>query len=314
MAGTGKYAKPALLIDDQVDKLIAKGMLISDRDLAGNYLAVIGYYRFSGYTHPFRSDASRSKFKPGTTFEQVQRIYEFDRQLRLLLTDAIERCEVAIRARIVNETAIRLGPHWFMHLRHFRASYQLTDLQRKIEEAVGIRFNPATNRKEFPTKHSETFIEHYYTNYGDPNLPPIWMTAETLSFGAMSRILSFLADENVVKAIASPFGFHHKVFNQWVFSLSYLRNLCAHHNRLWNRVFSIPPKVAKKHRGLVTRPDRFHAFAVVIAELLHAIGNDADWVKRFDELWKRYPEIDPVAMGFPSDWRSTDFWKRYFPA
>lgn len=313
MASTGKFTKPALSVEEQVNKLIAKGMVVRDPDLAVRQLSGIGYYRFSGYTHPFRSTSNRSKFKAGTSFEQVLRIYEFDRQLRLLVADAIERCEVAIRARIVNETATKLGPHWFMQLSHFRMRYQLTDLERKIEEAVGIRFNPTTNQKQIPQKHSETFIEHYYAKYGDPKLPPIWMTAETLSFGVMSRILSCLADETVVKSIAAPFRVHETVFKQWVFSLSYLRNLCAHHNRLWNRVFSIPPKVAKKHRGLVSSPDRFHAFAVVIVDLLGSIGYASEWVVRFDELWVRYPEIDPVAMGFSPDWKSTDFWKPFFP-
>lgn len=74
MASTGKFTKPALSVEEQVNKLIAKGMVVRDPDLAVRQLSGIGYYRFSGYTHPFRSTSNRSKFKAGTSFEQVLRI------------------------------------------------------------------------------------------------------------------------------------------------------------------------------------------------------------------------------------------------
>lgn len=308
MAEKETFSKPALSAADQLSKLLSKGLIVSDPDQALRTLQNIGYYRLSGYSHPFRSTGHRSRFKEGTTFDQVVRLYEFDRRLRLLVGDAIDRCEVAIRAQIVNETAMRLGPHWFTAAKHFNRAYQLSDLQSKIESAVGIRFNPLTNQKEYPQNHSETFISHYYNKYDSPEYPPIWMTAETLSFGVLSRMLSYLADETILEAIAKPFGFHHTVFRQWVFSLSYLRNLCAHHNRLWNRVFSIPPKVAKKHRSMVPAPDRFHAFAIVLVELLATMSLDRNWVHRLRVLLAEYPEIDPCAMGFPEDWESIPFW------
>ncbi len=314
MAAKETFFKPALTVKDQLAKLVSKGLLINDIGEAEQFLLSIGYYRLSGYSHPFRSIGNQSTFKTGTTFEQIVRIYDFDRKLRLLVSDAIERCEVAIRAQIVNETAIRLGPHWFMEPRHFNQAYQLSDLRTKIESAVGIRFNAVTNQKEYPQKHSETFIAHYYKKYDSPEYTPIWMTAETLSFGVLSRILSYLSDETIVKAIAEPFGFHPTVFRQWVFSLSYLRNLCAHHNRLWNRVFSIPPKVSKKHKALVSCPDRFHAFAVVIVELLSTMSEDHKWVLKFCELLIEYPEIDTKVMGFPSKWQSIPFWRIRIPS
>lgn len=308
MAAKETFSKPALPIEDQLSKLLSKGLTVTDPDQAKLMLRNIGFYRLSGYSHPFRSAGNRSRFKAGTTFDQIVRLYEFDRRLRLLVGDAIDRCEVAIRAQIVNETAIRLGAHWFVEPRHFNKAFQLSDLQSKIENAVGIRFNPATNQKEYPQKHSETFISHYYSKYDQPKYPPIWMTAETLSFGVLSRMLSYLADEKILEAISKPFGFHHTVFRQWVFSLSYLRNLCAHHNRLWNRVFSIPPKVAKKHKGMIPQPDRFYAFAVVLFDLLKSIQGGDGWALRLRKLMDEFPEIDPLAMGFPADWHKETFW------
>lgn len=303
-----KFTKPALGIEDQLAHLIRKGMEISNPEEAKRRLETIGYYRLSAYTYPFKSSPDRRRFRPGTKFEKVLRIYEFDRELRLLVNDAVERCEVAIRSKIVNVTAQRLGPHWFMEPRHFYPGYRISDLRRKIEEAVGIRIDHASSKKVYPTIHSETFISHYYTKYGEPDLPPIWMTAEVLSFGVLSRLYSCFSDDKIRDEIASSFGVHSTVFKQWLQSLAYLRNLCAHHSRLWNRVFSVPPKIAKKHKTLIPAPDRFYAFVVVLHELQKSIHSKSPWTSRLRALLINYPEIDPTAMGFPSNWDSTSFW------
>lgn len=303
-----KYSKPALSIDDQLAKLASKGLQVTDSLKAKHCLTCIGYYRLSAYAYPFRLPSNRKLFKPGTDFEQILRLYEFDRELRLLVNDAVERCEVAIRSQIVNVTALALGPHWFLDAKNFQPGYRMTNLHGKMEEAVGIRSNPATGKKTYPTKHSETFISHYYTKYGDPDLPPIWMAAEMLSFGVLSRLCSCFVDPKIQQDIATPFGIHPTVFQQWLQSLSYLRNLCAHHSRLWNRVFSVPPKIAKKHKGLISHPDRFYACAVVLFDLLKSIQGGDGWASRLDNLLAAFPEIDPAAMGFPINWKTEAFW------
>lgn len=307
-----KYSKPALDIEDQLAKLLSKGLHVSDATKAKECLACIGYYRLSAYAHPFKNPPNRRQFRQGTTFEQILNLYEFDRQLRLLVNDAVERCEIAIRSQIVNSTSMKLGSHWFQDQRNFKPGYRLTDLHRRMEEAVGIRLDRATGRKTYPKRHSETFISHYYTKYGDPELPPIWMTAEMLSFGVLSRLYAELADFQLKKEIASRFGVHPTVFEQWLQSMSYLRNLCAHHSRLWNRVFSVPPKVAKKHAKLITVPDKFHAFAMVLFEMLKSIEGGNGWALRLYDLLSENPDIDPLAMGFPVGWNLDPFWN--FPA
>lgn len=303
-----KYSKPALSIDDQLAKLISKGLLVTDTQSAKRCLTSIGYYRLSAYAYPFREPSNRKRFKTGTTFKQILRLYEFDRELRLLVNDAVERCEVAIRSQIINVTSLALGPHWFLDPRHFRPGYRLTDLHGKMEEAVGIRPAPATRTKIYPKHHSETFISHYYTKYGDPDLPPIWMTAEMLSFGVLSRLYSCFADPRMQDDISKTFSIHSTVFRQWLQSLAYLRNLCAHHSRLWNRIFSVPPKVAKKHKRMIPQPDRFYASAVVLFDLLKSIQGGDTWAIRLRKLMEDFPEVDPLAMVFPLNWVSEPFW------
>ena len=110
-----KFAKPPLPLPQQLAKWQSRGLVVNDAAKALHYLRFIGYYRFSAYTLPFQNPAHHDKhFKPATTFERVLSLYVFDRELRLVVMDAIERVEVAVRSCVVNELCLRHGAHWFM--------------------------------------------------------------------------------------------------------------------------------------------------------------------------------------------------------
>lgn len=98
------YTKPALSFEQQVAKLVARGLIVADPSAAASKLACISYYRLSGYCYPFRQrDADGQvldNLVEGTTWEQILALYEFDRHLRLLVLDAIERVEVAVRTQL----------------------------------------------------------------------------------------------------------------------------------------------------------------------------------------------------------------------
>ena len=102
-----QYAKPPLTFEQQADLLIQRGMS-GDRDLLVARLSVVNYYRLSGYWHPFKGTGDQ--FQPGTSFDEVWNRYAFDRRLRLLAIDAIERVEVAVRARLAYRARPRLWP------------------------------------------------------------------------------------------------------------------------------------------------------------------------------------------------------------
>ena len=102
-----KYDKPPLTYDQQADLLLRRG-LTADRDELVSRLRSVSYYRLSGYWYPFR--LADDSFRPGTTFETVWRRYRFDRRLRLLALDAIERVEVRIRTELVYVLAHAQGP------------------------------------------------------------------------------------------------------------------------------------------------------------------------------------------------------------
>lgn len=294
----GKFSKPALTLEQQIDLLVSRGLKIDDRDTANHYLRFIGYYRLSAYCIPFQyngNNANKHYFRPDTSFEQILELYIFDRKLRLLVMDAVERIEVAVRAAISNAVSVNHGSHWFLSKEFFETKFDHRSFLEKL-------------KKDISTNRSETFIQHYKNNYGDPELPPSWMIFEMLSLGTVSLIYKFLKSE-LKKEIASIFSVHYSILESWLHTLSYLRNLCAHHTRLWNRTFTIKPKILKKCRTYISQNNKFFAQTFVIVRLLRKISQDSHWEERLDHLLKEYSAIDASMMGFPKEWLSLPIWE-----
>lgn len=165
------------------------------------------------------------------------------------------------------------------------------------------------SRAKTPAKpHHEVFINHYFTKYTDPYLPPAWMIAETLTLGTWSLIFENLRVTAERKAIAAPLRTDEQLLRNWLHALTYLRNLCAHHSRLWNRQFVIKPLIAKRHASFLLANDRCYAMAVVVEDLLRTVAPGTLWALRLRELLAANPFADPVAMGFPDTWENEPFW------
>jgi len=151
------FNKPPFSISEHISQWISRGLLIPDLARAHRYLSVISYYRFSAYTLPFQVGDPEHHFRAGTTFEAVLDLYIFDRQLRLLILDAIERIEVALRARMTNVLAENHGSYAYLKKDIFDTRYNHDWLIRQI-------------RRKCDDSQAETFIKHYRAKYTDPDL------------------------------------------------------------------------------------------------------------------------------------------------
>jgi abortive infection bacteriophage resistance protein len=304
-----KYLKPVCNLQDLLQKLKSRGLVVSSDSDVLSSLENIGYYRLAGYAYPFLETPNRKTFKLGTTWEQISRLYEFDRELRVHVIDGIERVEVSIRARMVFATCTHWNDsHWFLDARHFHSAFDHSYFIQQLERELGIKYPPPTRSRVLPANHAETFIQHYYTKYDDPYLPPFWMTAEVLTLGTLSKLYKGLGDSKLKAEIAKPFGVPAKMFEGWLHALAHLRNICAHHGRLWNRVFSISPPQAHKHVGLMHSPTRLEGHLVVLVDALNMSATANNWKKHFLDLLVAFPEIDPTAMGFAAGWNFNPFW------
>lgn len=308
-----KFVKLPLTITDLRQRWEKRGLSVPIPADAEHYLLFIGYYRLSAYALPLQDKAPGpvsgldKPFKPGKEFNDILNLYRFDRELRILFMDAIERIEVAVRSAIVNEMSILHGSHWFMDAAHFNPSarrFRHHRLMDKIDKELHIDSSSKTPGKP----HHEVFINHYYKTYTNPYLPPAWMVAETLTLGAWSVIFENLRQTKERKQIARHLKTDEQVLRNWLHALTYLRNLCAHHARLWNRQFVIKPMIANRHRSFVASNDRCYAMAVVVEDLLRTIAPGTSWAIRLRDLLAAHPFVDPGAMGFPKAWESESFW------
>ncbi len=300
-----KFAKPPLTVAQQLAKLKARGLTIADPSAAEHCLRYVGYYRLSAYALVFQDCTQPGKpFRPGTTLEQVVDLYRFDRELRLLVLDAIERIEVAVRSALNNELCLRYGAHWFMSSEHFHPEFGHADFLDDLRDEYRL----ASDGSGPERPHQEVFINHYYDKYGEPELPPSWMVFETFTINMVSRMYRNFASRSLRQSLAATFGADESIFRGWLHTLSYVRNLCAHHARLWNRRLVIKFTVANKHKAVLDHGDTLYATAVVLRSLLRRVAPDTQWHWRLRDLISRYPGLPLGAMGFPVDWQQNSFW------
>lgn len=148
--------------------------------------------------------------------------------------------------------------------------------------------------------HYLTFIDHYLHKYSEPKLPPTWMIAESLSITAWSKLFEWLGKQDDRKEIARKFGAVPELMQSWMHAICYVRNLCAHHQRLWNREFTIKPRIANRYRTEMESNGRFYASAFVIKLLLLKACPDSGWWPRLMRFVDDHPFVNKRAMGFPA--------------
>ena len=300
------YTKPALTIPQQIAQLRTRGMAIGDIPFAEHYLGQINYYRLSAYWLPFESNHGTHAFQTGTSFEQVLDLYIFDRELRLLVLDAIERIEIAIRTQLAYQLGHRYGTHPHLNAALFKQTNPAKPWVWDHTKSVSQLEKDANDSKE-------TFIKHLLARYAEP-LPPIWAAVEIMTLGQLSKWYANLqsgADRNLV---AHGYDCDEINLTSFLHHLSTVRNLCAHHSRLWNREFIFTFKLPRQRpRALLSsfnaqQPRRIHNTLVMLVYLMNQIAPGHHWRQRLTDMLNRH-HIDPARMGFPIDWDARTIWR-----
>jgi abortive infection bacteriophage resistance protein len=307
LAGTSmKYIKPHLTFEDQARRLISRG-LVADEDILVSRLETVSYYRLSAYLYPYRN-SGEDTFLPGTTLDTVWYHYTFDRQLRLHMMDAIERVEVAMRTQLVYHFSQTFGAFGYRDIRNLPAINQghyhswVEDLRKEVGRS------------------RETFIDHFQHKYGDEHdMPPIWMLAEIMSFGHMVTFFNGASD-SIRQQIADQYGIPREVLSSWLLSINYVRNICAHHGRLWNRELGIKPAIPRInkhpqwHSPCRTPNERIFSILTILRFLLERIAPSSQWSHRLETLFALYPDIPKSHMGFPKSWEYHAIWSTAVPS
>lgn len=310
------YNKKPLSFQEQLELLKERKLIIDNEPKAINYLQEISYYRLSAYFLPYQK--TKDSFNPDTTFKQIIDTYSFDRELRLLVFDCIERIEVAIRTQIVYCMSLQYNDsHWQDNRNLFITPYynKIGNLVDPFSDFQSIISKAKTARTP------EVFIKHYVDNYNSPSNPPSWMCLELMTMGELSHLYRGLKDKGDKKRIADFFDVHPTVFVSWLHALTYVRNICAHHSRLWNRDLAIEPeKLLKPVGNWVSKPfennKRMFYFICVLKYLITRANPSNSLKVKLKNLFEKYPTVPIQFIGIPSDgkgnmldWENENIWK-----
>lgn len=315
------YSKPALTIDQQINLLERRGLIITNHNRAVRHLSNISYYRLSAYMLPYRVlDASGNyldQFIFWATWDDVYNLYKFDRKLRLLVFDAIERIEIALRTQVIYQLSHKYGPHWQDNRSLFKGPHKnkktgkaydvFQDIQKHINDQL------TANQKA-------TFIEHYLNTYNNPPTPLSWMSVELLYFSELSKICQNLNFRKDRTDIANFFGVKNDaIFCSWLHTLNYIRNICAHHSRLWNILVDITPmKYFNKDANKIwlsndevqtVQSSKLHYTLCIILYLLQTVNPKTKFRQHFKDLLVKYPNVNVGYMGFPIGWENHPIWQ-----
>jgi abortive infection bacteriophage resistance protein len=304
------YNKPALSHEQQLDeKLIPRGLVVEDRSRALKWLRRIGYYRLSGYLYPFRVSPMDDNFRPGVTFDAAIVIYKFDCHLRLLILQAIDRIEIGMRGSVTYHLGHELGPFGHMNPEIFVPFAPKTaDTPAKGLDFQSFRDRIASDEKQ----SSEVFVKHYREKYSNPDLP-IWMLTEIISIGTLARITKNLRDKEIQRKIARDFALSQSQLLSWMGTLGYIRNVCAHHGRLWNRTISMKPELLSSWRAKDVTRDRLYVVLLMLLHLMEQVAPRSHWKHRLMAHLLNDEHIDLGPMKFPDEWYRLEPWDSVGP-
>ena len=296
------FSKSPISIKEQIALLKQRGLEFKDEIKAEHYLSNISYYRLRAYTYPFQdnNDPNHPFINP-VSFEQIIELYVFDRRLRLLVFDGLEKIEVALRTKIIYSYALAYGSHWHENGGLYKNQYRfIRDINKLYEEI---------------DRSNETFVKHYKSKYTQPPNPTAWMSLEVASMGLLSKLFENLKTSSEKKIVAKEFGLAHPhVLESWMHAFAQLRNICAHHGRLWNRRLTTTPQLPNNPlfqflKNPALYPNKIYAILSCMTNILHTISPENTFNQRLKELMSSCSLIDEKEMGFINNWEKEPLWQ-----
>jgi abortive infection bacteriophage resistance protein len=298
------FLKKAFSLEEQIQQLTERGLEIREEDRAFHFLSNISYYRLAGYWWPMQLDKQKHIFKANSRFSDVISLYNFDRELRILLFNAIERIEIALRTKLVYHLSHEFDPWWFQKMDIFQDPRELIKTLSSLSEEI--------------ERSKDAFIkEHNKKHKEDKRFPPAWKTLELASFGGLSKLYGNLKPtvKSKDKIAADFLTVNHTYLPSWLQSIAQIRNYCAHHSRLWNKnlpgrpkLLSHPPAPWIQNVPSENEHQMLYIHLCCIKYLLNVIEPANKFTYSLNKLFFKYPTVDPNALGMKPDWQKEKLW------
>lgn len=297
-----KPDKVFLTYGQQVDLLVSRRMLIADREHCQHVLSTLNYYRLSGYWFPL-FDQKTGQFKDGTRFTDIVAYYEFDEQLRSWLFAGLSKIETSIRALLGYELG-KIHPHIHLSVNHLnpRAS-QVARSRKNTKRFTNYEIWYTRYLNAIKSSH-EIFVQHHLEHY--KGKLPIWVAVEIMDWGLLSHLYA-ICPEKTRKTIANRLNLTSPQLESWLKSLNIVRNIVAHHARVYNRVFEIKPKFPKDGLWSAAQIKPHKLFAIIVMVYYLHSKLKLPNLKSIDDLFEHFPKSAAemeVFMGVPKNWKT----------
>ena len=280
-----------------IQLLKSRGLAFKDETKASHLLDHISFFRFKSYLQPLIQNKQTGTFKIGFAFEDAYTLYKFDSALRKLICAEMEKIEISLRTIISQELSHTYSPYWFTDKTLFSNQTKYSGILSGIEAEL--------------IRSDDDQILGFKKTYSN-QFPPSWMTMEVSSFGTLSLLFKYLNGGRTKRNIANHFGLADTVLESWIHSFVYVRNICAHHSRLWNKTLRVTGGFPKRtsHGFINTRVqnDRVYYILCIIRYMLLTINPNSSFTTRLKQLLQDYPSVDIKAMGFSANWESEPLW------
>lgn len=303
--------KPAYSILEQIHLLKSRGMLFKNESLAPHFLNNISYYRLKGYWWDMQLDYEKHTFKGNTYFEDVVDRYNFDRHLRIILFDAIERIEIALRTKMIHHFAIRYGGLWYLNS-------SLFSQKKIIKSNTSIHQNTIEGLKKEFKRSKEIFVLDHMARFPNEE-PDAWKILEIASLGTLSKLYKTLNHQLPEKSIiAKEMGLNlHSELSSWLESIAYVRNMVAHHSRLWSRNMVKKPisQLNNPKKPWITNPlhdaqtRKPYLIISTMVYLCNQITPNHQIKTKLLALINSNPSIPIYKLGFLNNWENEPLWK-----
>ena len=265
------------------------------------YLKSVGYYRLTGYMFHLQSRDGGHRFLEGACFDDVIGLYHFDKQLRGIIAGYLERIEICLRAKLTDAYSASHGFFWYSLGELYDDQDIFSMIQGEIAEAI--------------KDPKEQFLKKFKLRYTSEPIPPSNMALETLSLGKLARLYKGLKNKDGKQEIASEFDLPSKILTSWLIYLTHVRNICAHHARLWNRkvtvnmpIFPSREKYRFKGENFEDSNTTLYGIISMINRLLAAFNPENTFTDKIERLIAE-SKVDCALMGFPADWKETANWR-----
>ena len=280
--------KPAKTYQEQVDLIKEKGFIIDDCEACIAFLKQANYYRLSAYFLPFRK--TDGTFIQGVHFQRVQRIYEFDNCIRILLLQTIERIELYTRTQLAYYLGHCYGPLGYLNDDIFSHKHNASAFHKRI-------------RRHIDENRQTLVVKHHMKNYDGKF--PIWVLIEFFSIGSLSYLYADLISKDQKAIAKTAFSQSASCLESWLRCLAELRNRCAHYSRIYYSAFPATPRMPK---NIPYNSPNNHMLFPQILMLKYLYPDKGEWDNQMlpgiANLVDSYlPDIELDHIGFPRNWK-----------